>query len=95
MIRPYVGIVTSHGLETFFREEAHTARFLFARQKRLKCFQAACVWFLLEDDYLTVVMSLMEAGHADGAWAFLQDAAREYGTLLPEDDSSPDFVDVA
>jgi hypothetical protein len=31
-----------------------------------------------------VLAALLRAGHPDGAWALVQDAAREYGSVVPD-----------
>ncbi len=95
MICAYVGIVTSRGLELFYNEGEHTARFLQARLRRIDQPRACCVWFVMDQTFGAVVRELLDAGHPDGAWAFVRDAAREYGTLLPEGELPPQFGEVA
>ncbi len=90
----YVGIVTHRGLELYYREDEHTARFLLSRLRRFNSPEACCVWFVMDATFGAVLAGLLTAGHSDGAWAFVQDAAREYGPLLPEGDR-PQFGEVA
>lgn len=87
----YVGIVTNRGLELYYPEGEHTACFLAARLQRRQNPGAYCVWFVMEAGFDGVVAALLDAGHAAGAWAFVQDAARELGTLLPDGRLSTQF----
>ena len=66
----YVGIVTQRGLEVYYREDEHTARFLIARLRRRRQTRACCIWFVMDEAFDTVLVELLAAGHADGAWAF-------------------------
>lgn len=87
----YVGIVTHRGLELYYPEGEHTARFLIARLRRYPCSRAYCVWFVIDMEFDEVLAALLHAGHPDGAWALVQDAAREYGPVLSEGDLPVQF----
>jgi len=91
----YVGIVTNRGLELYYREGEHTARFLVARLRRFQYPGAYCVWFVMDAVFDKVLAALLRAGHPDGAWAFVQDAAREYGSVVPDGDLSAQFDESA
>jgi len=87
----FVGIVTNRGLELYYREGEHTARFLIARLRRFQHPGACCVWFVMDAVFDDVLDALLRAGHPDGAWALVQDAAREYGPVLPDGDFPAQF----
>ena len=91
----YVGIVTNRGLELFHREGEHSARFLSSRLRRCRYPRAFCVWFVMDAVFEDVLTGLLRAGHPDGAWAFLQDAAREHGVVLPDGDHFTQFDESA
>lgn len=95
MNRAYIGIVTQRGLEAYYREGEHTAHFLLARLRRCSQPQACCIWFVMDDAFDAVLVELLAAGHPDGAWGFVQDAAREFGMVLPDGDYPPQFGEVA
>ena len=86
MNHAYVGIVTPRGLELYYPEGEHTARFLIRRLRRSGL--GYCVWFVLDAHLAHVVGDLIRHGHPDGAWGFVQDAAVDYGTVLPDGDDS-------
>jgi len=94
MNRAYIGIVTQRGLQAYYREGEHTARFLIARLRRCNQPKACCVWFVMDDTFDAVLVELLAAGHADGAWAFVQDAAREFGMVLNDRNHPPRFGEV-
>lgn len=94
MNRAYIGIVTRRGLEGYYLEGEHTAHFLLARLRRSNQPKACCVWFVMDDTFDAVLVELLAAGHADGAWAFMQDAAREFGTVHTDRDHPPQFGEV-
>jgi pentatricopeptide repeat protein len=41
--------------------------------------------------YDSVLSGLLRAGHPDGAWAFVRDAAREYGSVLCDEATAAPF----
>ena len=87
MITAYVGIISLRGLEAFHREEEHTTQFLLQRIRRRQYPQACCVWFVMDNQFQTVLHALLSGGHNMGAWEFVRDAAREVGTVMEEDNS--------
>ena len=87
MITAYIGIISIQGLEIYYREEEHTSRFLLQRLQRLPRLQACCVWFVMDNQFETILHALLSVGHQAGAWAFVRDAAREVGTIMDEDNS--------
>ena len=87
MITAYVGIISPHGLESYYREEEHTSQFLLQRLRRRQHPQACCVWFVMDNQFEAVLHALLSGSHNMGAWEFVRDAAREVGTVMEEDNS--------
>jgi len=84
MARSYLGIVSRHGLEWFFPEYEHAARFLVRRVYRQWPPERVCCWAVLADDTARAINGLLAQGDRQRAFEMLQARAEDLGTLLPQ-----------
>jgi hypothetical protein len=84
MLQAYVGIIGKRGIEAFWPEGPHTARFLARRARRTH--GVVCFWTVLSDDAAKHLTATLHAGRSRAALDLLQNTARDFGTLLPFDE---------
>ena len=86
MIRSYVGIVTTRGLQAFYCENDHIVRFLNRRLYRHKPYAGLCYWAVMPDETANQVERQLELGEYVLALRTLQTHALHYGSILPASD---------
>ncbi|MEZ5940271.1 MAG: hypothetical protein R3C18_02690 [Planctomycetaceae bacterium] len=88
MMKSYVGIVGSLGVECFYPEDPATVRFLWRRVQRQKG-RVACVWAVLAAESAELIQMELALGWKREALDHLQQHARDYGFIVPYQDNVP------
>ncbi len=87
MMQSYVGIVSKSGIEQFYPEEPDTIRFLMRRVRRQRG-QVACFWGVLSTEAANFIEIEIALGWTREALVHLQQEARDYGFIVPDEDDS-------
>jgi hypothetical protein len=85
MARAYLGIVTSHGLESLTLETEHAARFLQRRCYGRAEAAAVLCWATLLPQDAAMIQQLARLGLYEEALARLEFDSVEWGSLPPAD----------
>ena len=87
MLQAYVGIISPSGIELFCPEDPVTVRFLWRRVQRQPG-RAACFWSVLPSDAVELIQAALLQGFPQHALDLIQQQARDYGFILPDDEES-------
>ena len=85
MLQSFVGTITRRGLESFYLEHEHTARFVQRRAARRPHREMLCFWAVICDEGAIRVRSELAAGSPRNALFVLQTLAREMGSYVPDE----------
>jgi len=87
MLQAYVGIVSPRGIELFCPEDPATVRFLWRRVERQPG-RSACFWSVLPREAVELVQTALLQGLSRYALDLVQQQARDYGYLVPDQEAS-------
>ena len=90
--KSYVGIISRHGLESFFPENDHIVRFLVRRAYRRQPPEALCYWAVMPDSTADDIQWQLSCGDRERALATLHASAVGLGTMLPYDRDDTDAL---
>src|SRR5262249_36090750 len=82
MLKSYVGLASTRGLEAFVPEHHLAVQALAARARKVR---SVCCWAVLPDDDAREIDDRLAAGAAGAALALREATAREFGPILPSD----------
>jgi len=85
MLKSYVGIARQGGLESFYPENGHVARFLARLAYRRHGADRVCYWATIQDEPAREVELQLHCGKRGLALMLLQSHAHEIGVILPSD----------
>lgn len=85
MMRAYLGIVSSRGLEWLLPESDYVLRFLAGRAYAHRPPRGVCCWAAMHTPAATQIQGELEDGNADTALRLLQASAEFLGPILPSD----------
>ena len=83
MTRPYLGIITSRGLESLVAETQHAMPFLLRRAYRRQPYKAICFWAVLFPLTAAHIHDLIASGQFLQALILLNVEAQDLGTIPP------------
>ncbi len=83
MNKSYIGIVTRHGLEALYRENAHVIRFLHRRVYRKQPITAICYSAVLDDQVARAIEWQISVGDRGLALTTFQIYSIDSGSSLP------------
>ena len=93
MYQSYVGIISRHGLESFFPENDHIVRFLVRRAYRRQPLESLCYWAVMPDSTADDIQWQLSCGDRERALVTLHASAVALGTMLPCDRDDTDALD--
>jgi hypothetical protein len=85
MMRAYLGIVSSRGLEWLLPENDNVLRFLAGRAYAHRPPRAVCCWAAMQAPAARQIQGELEDGNPDTALGLLQASALFLGPILPSD----------
>jgi len=85
MMRSYLGIVTSHGLQSLFPESDYALRGLVRVAYTERPVRGVCYWAAMQIPEATEIQGQLDEGDTGRAFQILQTSARFVGPILPSD----------
>jgi hypothetical protein len=85
MMRSYLGIITSHGLESLFLESDYVLQFLARLAYTEQPLRGVCYWAAMNVPEATEIQGQLDEGDSDRALQILHASARFIGPILPSD----------
>ena len=83
MVKSYVGIISSRGLESLLPETEHAVPFLIRRAYRRRPTEAVCYWAVMQDTVAGEVKRQLEWKRYADALLTLRTLATYFGTISP------------
>ena len=84
-MQSYLGIITSHGLQSLFLESEYVLRFLARLAYAEQPTRGVCYWAAIQVPEANEIQGQLEEGDNDTALQILQASARFIGPILPSD----------
>ena len=81
MLKSYLAIIDSSGLESIHEEQEGTTAFLIRRLNSATAAPRMLVWAVVSDDVLLLLLRHLRHGNRQGTWRFLQSHAHQIGSV--------------